>query len=165
MQGGISRPMHCFVAWHWQGQRIRYTDRAVFQDRSWRRRASSLLDQRRRQRHCRRTSLNQRPCPPVSSLPLGHTTRTLHHLDINNQTKHHMPLKIVTISTTTLQPFNGLFSRTTWVSRYQKGKTSQDFNEATDDGVWGCSSITWTICTSSLNFYRPDATPEALTAL
>ena len=29
-----------------------------------------------------------------------------------------------------LQPFNGLFSRTTWVSRYQKGKTNLDFTEA-----------------------------------
>jgi len=31
---------------------------------------------------------------------------------------------------TTLQPFNGLFSRTTWVSRYQKGKTNLDFTGA-----------------------------------
>jgi len=67
-----------------------------------------------------------------------------------------------------LYPFNGLFSRTTWVSRYQKGKTSLDLNEARDDGVSGCSGISWivqTICTSlqtdnhtstsSLNFYRP----------
>jgi len=29
---------------------------------------------------------------------------------------------------------NSIFSRTTWVSRYQKGKTSLDLNEA-DDGV------------------------------
>jgi len=29
-------------------------------------------------------------------------------------------------------PFNGPFSRTTWVSRYQKGKTSLDFTEARD---------------------------------
>ena len=29
-----------------------------------------------------------------------------------------------------LRPFNGLFSGTTWVSRYQKGKTSLDLNEA-----------------------------------
>jgi len=28
------------------------------------------------------------------------------------------------------QPFNGLFSRTTWVSRYQKGKTNLDFTGA-----------------------------------
>ena len=34
-----------------------------------------------------------------------------------------------------LHPFNGLFSRTTLVSRYQKGKTSLDLNEAKDDGV------------------------------
>ena len=31
-----------------------------------------------------------------------------------------------------LQPFNGLFSRTTWVSRYQKGKTNLDFTGARD---------------------------------
>jgi len=30
----------------------------------------------------------------------------------------------------TLQPFNGLFSKTSWVSRYQKGKTSLDFTGA-----------------------------------
>jgi len=29
-------------------------------------------------------------------------------------------------------PFNGPFSRTTWVSRYQKGKTSLDFTGARD---------------------------------
>ena len=45
-----------------------------------------------------------------------------------------------------LHPFNSLFSRTTWVSRYQKGKTSLDINEARDDGVLGCSGISWTIC-------------------
>jgi len=27
------------------------------------------------------------------------------------------------------------FSRPTWVSRHQKGETSQDFNEARDDGM------------------------------
>jgi len=30
------------------------------------------------------------------------------------------------------QPFNGLFSRTTWVSRYQKVKTNPDFTGARD---------------------------------
>ena len=45
-------------------------------------------------------------------------------------------------------PFNGLFSGTTWVSRYQKG-TSQDINKARDDGVLGCSGISWTICKQS----------------
>jgi len=33
--------------------------------------------------------------------------------------------------------FNGLFSRATWVSRFQRGKTSLDLNEASDDGVLG----------------------------
>jgi len=30
------------------------------------------------------------------------------------------------------QPFNGPLSRTTWVSRYQKGKTNLHFTEARD---------------------------------
>ena len=34
-----------------------------------------------------------------------------------------------------LLPFTVLFSRTTWVSRYQKGQISLDLNEARDDGV------------------------------
>ena len=40
-----------------------------------------------------------------------------------------------------LHPFNGLFSRTTLASRYQKGKTSPDLNEARDDRVFGFSGI------------------------
>jgi len=36
-----------------------------------------------------------------------------------------------------LQPFNGHFSRTTWVSQYQKGKNSLDLNEARDNGDFG----------------------------
>ena len=80
-----------------------------------------------------------------------------------------------TTITTLLHQFNGLFSRTTWVSLYQKGKTSQDLNEARDDGVLGCSGISWTICKQSAPhfrqittptphhsvFYRPDALPDA----
>jgi len=72
-------------------------------------------------------------------------------------------------------PFNGPLSRTTWVSRYKKGKTSLNLKEARDDGVLGCSGISWTICktictslqtdnhtnTSSLSFYRSDALPDA----
>ena len=45
----------------------------------------------------------------------------------------------------TLHPFNGLFSRTTGVSRSYKGKISLDLNEARDDRVLGCSGISWTI--------------------
>jgi len=52
-----------------------------------------------------------------------------------------------------LHPFNGLFSRTScWVSRYQKGKTSLDFNEARDDSVlgwqWHQLHHVQTVCTS-----------------
>jgi len=32
-------------------------------------------------------------------------------------------------------PFNGLFSRTTWVSQLQKGQSNLHFNEAIYDGV------------------------------
>ena len=44
-----------------------------------------------------------------------------------------LPLKIRnTLLLQLLQPFNGLFSRTTWVSRHQKGKTNLDFTGARD---------------------------------
>ena len=33
-----------------------------------------------------------------------------------------------------LHPFYGLFSRTTWISQYQKGETSLDLNAARDVG-------------------------------
>jgi len=58
-----------------------------------------------------------------------------------------------------LHPFNGLFSRTTWVSWYRKGKTSLDLNGARDDGVLGCSGISWTICKQSAPCSRQITTP------
>ena len=48
-----------------------------------------------------------------------------------------------------LHLFNGLFYRTTWVSRYEKGKTSLDLNEAEDNWVLGSSAISQTICKQS----------------
>ena len=68
--------------------------------------------------------------------------------------------------------FNGFFSRTTWVSRRQKGYTNMDFNEARDDGVqWHQLDHMQVICislqtdyhasTSSLIFCRPHALPDA----
>ena len=70
-----------------------------------------------------------------------------------------------------LQPFNGLFSRTTWVSRYQKGKTNLDFTGARDS-EWQWHQLGhMQVCTSlqtdnhastpPLVFYRPDALPAA----
>jgi len=65
-------------------------------------------------------------------------------------------------------PFNGPLSLTTWVSRYQKGKTNLDFTEARDSGIH------WAICKSAPRsrqittpvphlsvFYRSDALPAA----
>ena len=43
-----------------------------------------------------------------------------------------------------LHLFSGLFSRKTWVSRYQKSKTSPDLNEAREYKVSGCCGISWT---------------------
>jgi len=48
-----------------------------------------------------------------------------------------------------LHPFNASFPKPPWISRYQKGKTSLGLNEARDDGVLGCSDISWTICKQS----------------
>jgi len=74
----------------------------------------------------------------------------------------------------------GHFSRTIWVKWYQKGKTSLDLNEARDDGVlrwhWHQLDHNDTICTllqsdnhhtntSSLNFFRSDALPDAQTTV
>jgi len=59
---------------------------------------------------------------------------------------------IITTTTTCLLLlclFYSLFSRTTWLSQYQKGKTRLDLNEARDDGVSECSGISWTICKQS----------------
>ena len=58
-----------------------------------------------------------------------------------------------------LHLFNGLFSRTTWVSWNQKGKTSLDLNEARDDKVLGCSGISWTICKHTAPCSRQIITP------
>jgi len=57
-----------------------------------------------------------------------------------------------------LHALKGLFSGT-WVSKYQKGKTSLDLNEAQDYGVLGCSGISWTICKQSTPCWRQITTP------
>jgi len=55
---------------------------------------------------------------------------------------------------------NGLFARTTWISRYQKGNTSLDLNEARDDRAFLCSSISWTICKQSVPRSKQITTPK-----
>jgi len=72
------------------------------------------------------------------------------------------------LTTTTL---NGLFSRTTWVSRYQKGKTTPDLNEARGFGMAVASAESYASYlhlapdrnhtnTPLFNFYRPDPLPD-----
>jgi len=68
-------------------------------------------------------------------------------------------------------PFNGLFSGTTRVSRYKKGKTNLDFTEARDSkwqwhqlgSMQVCTSLQTDNHTSTppLCFLRPDALPAA----
>jgi len=67
-----------------------------------------------------------------------------------------------------IHPFNGTFSGTTHVSRYQKGKTNLDFTEAQDsDWQWHqlghmqvCTSLQTDNHASTLAL-RPDALPAA----
>jgi len=63
-----------------------------------------------------------------------------------------------------LHQFNDLFSRTTWVSRYQKGKTSLDLNDTRDDGVlgwqWHQLDHMQTICTSLQTDNQTTPTPH-----
>ena len=75
---------------------------------------------------------------------------------------------------THIHPFNGNFSRTTRVSRYQKGKTNLDFTD-TRDSEWQRHQLGhMQVCTSLQTdnhasrqhpttqlFYRPDALPAA----
>jgi len=73
--------------------------------------------------------------------------------------------------TTHTHPFNGPFSGTTQVSRYQKGKTNVDFTEARDsEWQWYqlgqmqvCALLQTNNHTSTplLIFYRPDTLPAA----
>ena len=78
--------------------------------------------------------------------------------------------KIIVNDTHTHIPFNGPFSGTTRVSRYQKGKTDLDFTEARDSEWHQLGHMQ--VCTSLQTdnhantpplsfFYRPDALPAA----
>ena len=58
-----------------------------------------------------------------------------------------------------VHPFNGLFSRTTWVSQYQKSKTSLDLNYAKMMGFGDNSGNSWTKCKQSAPHSRQMTTP------
>jgi len=63
----------------------------------------------------------------------------------NNNGKEAVKRVVVAAATHTHPSFNGLFSETTQVSRYQKGKTNLDFTEARDsEWQWhqlGCMHV------------------------
>jgi len=75
-----------------------------------------------------------------------YVTTGKHYKSINTRCQNLQLTIYLHTTTTTLHPFNGLFSRTTWVSQYQKGKTSLYLNEARDYRVLGCTGISGTIC-------------------
>ena len=78
--------------------------------------------------------------------------KTLFHLCINQSLNAWLIIVVQTkqqLLQLLLQPFNGLFSRTTWVSRYQKGKTNLSIWILLEqETVSGCG-ISWTICKSA----------------
>ena len=69
---------------------------------------------------------------------------------------HYYYYYTTTTTTLLLHPFNGLYSRTTWVSRHQKGKP---FWILLEQEMMGGSSISWTICKSSAPRPRHITTP------
>ena len=86
------------------------------------------------------------PTEPASTTSTMRSARRL-YIQPSNQPVH-PPSSLLLLSSTT-----------TWVSRYQKGKTSLDLNEARDDGVLGCSGISWTVCKQSAPRSRQITTP------
>jgi len=101
---------------------------------------------------------------------LEHTNKIQSNLAKLFSFKHHVKMTLLS-----LHRFNGVYCRTTWVSRYQKCKISLDLNEARDDGSLGYIGIGWTIrkqpAPRSIQittptphhsiFYRPDALSDA----
>ena len=91
-----------------------------------------------------------------------------HH--ISNVTRTTM-LHLFCRMTNHTHPFNGPFSRTTQVGRYQKGKTNPDFTEARDSewqwhqlGLCKSAPRSRQITTPAPHhsvFHRPDALPAA----
>jgi len=72
---------------------------------------------------------------------------------------HHYTAQHFTLLLLLLHPLNGTVSTTTWISQYPKDKTSLDLNEARDDGVWGCSGISWNTSKQSAPRSRQTTTP------
>ena len=117
---------------------------------------------------CARRQVSPLPPTPLQAaqLPLAIVTvNMLHWMEERLRTDLFLP----THTNTHTHPFNGPFSRTTQVGRYQKGRTNLDFTEARDS-EWQWHQLG--ICKSAPRsrqitmptphhsvFYRPDALP------
>ena len=102
--------------------------------------------------------------PKVHDISQGHQRRSEPRPQVPTHTLPHIHT----------HPFNGPFSGTMQVSRYQKGKTNLDFTEARDS-EWQWHQLGhMQVCTSlqtdshatsqhptTQSFYRPDALPAA----
>jgi len=64
-------------------------------------------------------------------------------------------MTVITTVLLLLHPFNGLFSRTTLLSRYQKGKTSLDLNEAFDPDRWPHQHLITQFLQARCSSWRP----------
>ena len=116
--------------------------------------------------------LDEISCPSITFVSTSKLLFNSMSLSIADSSTSSMPTdKNIQTKLLLLQPFNGLFSRTTWVSRYQKGKTNQDFTGARDSEWQWHQPGHMQVCTSlqtdnhantpPLVSYRPDALPAA----
>jgi len=110
-------------------------------------------------RYTKYDAISYANCQISSEFCIPHLLKFSSFFIIKNETGVGIFVTQCIFTTTTLQSFNGLFSRTTSVSHYQKGKTSLDLNEARDDGVLGYSGISCTIFKQSAPRSREITTP------
>jgi len=106
----------------------------------------------------------------VAQSTTSRPTRSLHCMTTTHTHTHDTTVSRYNWHTHT-HPFNGPFSGTTRVSRYQKGKTNLDFTEArASEWQWHqlshmlvCNSLQTdnNASTPQLSFYRPVALPAA----
>ena len=106
-------------------------------------------------------------CCELEARNWWHATTTTHWRQSRTSTLRHQHKD--NIVNTHTHPFNGPFSGTTRVSRYQKGKTILDFTEARDSewqwhqwAIWKSAPRSRQITTPAPHhsvFYRPDALP------
>ena len=96
---------------------------------------------------------------PSFNIDLYRHTYTVHRTTTTTSTTTTTTQQLLLLLLLLLHLFNGLFSVTIWVSRYQNGKTSLDLNMARDDWVLGCSGISWTTCKQPAPRSRQITTP------